>query len=102
MTGSLEYALNETNRRREKQIAFNLENHITPKGIKKAIPDLIKDFNDLTGNHTESDKQIAQSVESLKKEMLAAAENLDFERAAELRDQIKKLTDFELLDGEQI
>ena len=102
MTGSLEYALNETNRRREKQIAFNLENHITPKGIKKAIPDLIKDFNDLTGNHTESEKQIAQSVESLKKEMLAAAENLDFERAAELRDQIKKLTDFELLEGEQI
>ena len=100
MTGSLEYALTETNRRREKQIAFNLENHITPKGIKKEIPDLIKDFNDLTGQKVEKEDQITESVETLKKQMLAAAENLDFERAAELRDKIKKLTDFEVLDGE--
>ncbi len=100
MTGSLEYALNETNRRREKQIAFNLENHIIPKGIKKEIPDLIKDFNDLTGQKVEKEDQITESVESLKKQMLTAAEDLNFELAAELRDKIKKLTDFEVLDGE--
>ncbi|MBE6446095.1 MAG: excinuclease ABC subunit UvrB [Alphaproteobacteria bacterium] len=102
MTGSLEYALNETNRRREKQIAFNLENHITPKGIQKSIPDLIKDFNDLTGNSQSKTVKIEESVEELKKQMLAAAEDLDFERAAELRDKIKKLTDIELMDGETL
>lgn len=100
MTGSLEYALNETNRRREKQIAFNLENHIVPKGIKKEIPDLIKDFNDLTGQKVEKEDQISESVESLKKQMLTAAEDLNFELAAKLRDKIKKLTDFEISDGE--
>ncbi len=100
ITQSLEYALNETNRRREKQIAFNLENHIIPKGIKKEIPDLIKDFNDLTGQKVEKEDQINESVESLRKQMLAAAEDLNFELAAELRDKIKKLTDFEISDGE--
>lgn len=100
MTGALDYALTETNRRREKQIAFNLENNITPKGIQKAIPDLIKDFNDLTGQKVENEIQITESVETLKKQMLAAAEDLNFELAAELRDKIKKLTDFEVLDGE--
>jgi len=100
MTGALDYALTETNRRREKQIAFNLENNITPKGIQKAIPDLIKDFNDLTGQKVENETQITESVETLKKQMLAAAEDLNFELAAELRDKIKKLTDFEVLDGE--
>jgi excinuclease ABC subunit B len=98
MTGSLEYALNETNRRREKQIAFNLENHITPKGIQKAIPDLIKDFNDLTGKKVEKEEQITESVETLKKQMLAAAEDLNFELAAKLRDRIKKLSELELAE----
>ncbi len=96
MTGSLEYALTETKRRRDKQMAFNAEHHITPKGIQKAIPDLIKDFNDLTGTSVQKLESVPASIEELKKEMLAAAEDLDFERAARLRDRIKKLEDLAL------
>ena len=96
MTHSLEYALSETKRRREKQIAFNLEHHITPKGIQKEIPDLIKDFNDLTGTTVKQIEQVPESIETLKKKMVQAAENLQFEKAAEIRDKIKKLQDLEL------
>lgn len=96
MTGSLEYALTETKRRRDKQMAFNKEHNITPKGIQKAIPDLIKDFNDLTGNTVKDIEQVPETVEDLRKQMLAAAEDLDFERAAKLRDRIKKLEELEL------
>ncbi|MBQ4472190.1 MAG: excinuclease ABC subunit UvrB [Alphaproteobacteria bacterium] len=96
MTESLNYALTETKRRRDKQMAFNKEHHITPKGIQKAIPDLIKDFNDLTGNTVKDVEQVPETVEDLKKQMLAAAEDLDFERAAQLRDRIKKLEELEL------
>ncbi len=98
MTNSLNYALTETARRREKQIAFNLENHITPKGIQKAIPDLIKDFNDLTGTTVKQIDQVPESIEELKKKMIQAAENLEFEKAAEIRDRIKKLQDLELAE----
>ena len=96
MTGSLEYALTETKRRRNKQMAFNKEHNITPKGIQKAIPDLIKDFNDLTGNTVKNIEEVPETVEDLKKQMLAAAEDLDFERAAKLRDRIKKLEELEI------
>ncbi len=96
MTGSLEYALTETKRRRDKQMAFNKEHNITPKGIQKAIPDLIKDFNDLTGNTVKDMEDVPETVEDLRKQMLAAAEDLDFERAAKLRDRIKKLEELEL------
>jgi len=96
MTGSLEYALTETKRRRDKQMAFNKKHNITPKGIQKAIPDLIKDFNDLTGNTVKDIDEVPETVEDLRKQMLAAAEDLDFERAATLRDRIKKLEELEL------
>ena len=96
MTGSLEYALTETKRRRDKQMAFNKEHNITPKGIQKAIPDLIKDFNDLTGNTVKDIEAVPETVEDLRKQMFAAAEDLDFERAAQLRDRIKKLEELEL------
>ena len=96
MTHSLDYALSETKRRREKQIAFNLVHHITPKGIQKEIPDLIKDFNDLTGTTVKQIEQVPESIETLKKKMVQAAENLEFEKAAEIRDKIKKLQDLEL------
>ena len=96
MTGSLEYALTETKRRRDKQMAFNKEHNITPKGIQKAIPDLIKDFNDLTGNTVKDIDAVPETVEDLRKQMFAAAEDLDFERAAKLRDRIKKLEELEL------
>jgi len=96
MTDSLTYAITETKRRRDKQMAFNKEHKITPKGIQKAIPDLIKDFNDLTGNTVKDIEQVPETVEDLKKQMLAAAEDLDFEKAAKLRDRIKKLEELEL------
>ena len=96
MTGSLEYALTETKRRRDKQMAFNKEHNITPKGIQKAIPDLIKDFNDLTGNTVKDIDAVPETVEDLRKQMFAAAEDLDFEHAAKLRDRIKKLEELEL------
>ena len=96
MTESLNYAITETKRRRDKQMAFNKEHNITPKGIQKAIPDLIKDFNDLTGNTVKDIDEVPETVEDLRKQMLAAAEDLDFERAAQLRDRIKKLEELEL------
>ncbi|MBR6232100.1 MAG: excinuclease ABC subunit UvrB, partial [Alphaproteobacteria bacterium] len=98
VTGSMDYALKETARRRKKQIAFNKEHGIVPKGIKKEIPDLIKDFNDLTGTKVESAEKLPDSVTELKKQMLAAAEDLNFELAAKLRDRIKKLSELELAE----
>ena len=99
MTNSIETAVSETNRRRTKQQAFNAEHHITPKGIEKAVPDLIKDFNDLVGgseNKTDEisgdfDENIAEVIQATRKQMLQAAENLNFEEAARLRDKIHKL-----------
>ncbi|MBO7483558.1 MAG: excinuclease ABC subunit UvrB [Alphaproteobacteria bacterium] len=98
ITGSMDMALKETARRRAKQMAFNKEHGITPKGIKKDIPDLIKDFNDLTGTKVESVEEVPETVENLKKQMLAAAEDLNFELAAQLRDRIKKLSELELAE----
>ena len=98
ITGSMDIALKETARRRAKQMAFNKEHGIIPKGIKKEIPDLIKDFNDLTGTKVESAEKLPDSIEDLKKQMLAAAEDLNFELAAKLRDRIKKLSELELAE----
>ena len=98
ITGSMDLALKETARRRAKQIEFNKKHGITPKGIKKEIPDLIKDFNDLTGTKVESAEKLPDSIEDLKKQMLAAAEDLNFELAAKLRDRIKKLSELELAE----
>ena len=99
MTNSIETAVSETNRRRTKQQAFNAEHHITPKGIEKAVPDLIKDFNDLVGGSENKadeisgdfDENIAEVIQATRKQMLQAAENLNFEEAARLRDKIHKL-----------
>ena len=98
VTDSMDVALKETARRRTKQIEFNKKHGITPRGIKKEIPDLIKDFNDLTGTKVESAEKLPDSIEDLKKQMLAAAEDLNFELAAKLRDRIKKLSELELAE----
>ena len=102
MTGSIEAAVGETRRRREKQIAFNTEHHITPKTIKKEIPDLIKEFGDIE-TEKQSDKpeidiieNIADIIARLRKQMLAEAEALNFEEATRLRDKIKELERLEL------
>ena len=97
ITRSIDAALTETLRRREKQIAFNQEHNIVPKGIQKAIPDLIQDFNDLVGNPNEKttsvevEKELPLSIEQLKKQMKEAADALNFEEAAKLRDKLRQL-----------
>ena len=96
ITKSIEAALYETNRRRQKQIEFNVEHNIQPKGIQKAIPDLIQDFNDLVGSNEKQsaqslEKDLPESIEEIKKQMKIAADALEFEKAAQLRDKLKKL-----------
>lgn len=103
MTNSLQAALGETRRRREKQMQFNEEHHIKPKGIQKAVPDLIRDFNDLVGNTTQNEnveviENIPDIIEKLKKQMRKAAEDLNFEEAAKIRDRIKQLEEIVIQD----
>ena len=96
ITGSLEYALNETKRRREKQEKYNLENNIKPESIIKNISNIIE-FNE--SNNT-SDKLVSniknksspeEMIKDLEIKMKDAAANLEFEEAAKLRDTIRKL-----------
>ncbi len=106
ITKSIDVAVSETNRRREKQMAFNAEHHIQPKGIEKAVPDLIRDFNDLVGGGNTSDESADISVDvienmddiiiKVRKQMLKAADDLNFEEAAKLRDRLKKLEELKL------
>jgi excinuclease ABC subunit B len=104
ITGSMRRAIDETERRRKKQIRYNLERGITPVGVSKRIKDMIDGIYDpqlaqqqLKAAQTEavyqamSEKELTREVKRLEKEMLACARNLEFERAAELRDQLKEL-----------
>ena len=96
VTPSMKAAIDETNRRREKQIAYNEAHGIVPKTIKKAVKDLI----DFGTNEKKKGKKGTQkpeaptptvSIAQLEKEMYDAADRLDFERAAYLRDKIRML-----------
>ncbi len=104
ITKSIDAALTETNRRRQKQIEFNKEHNIQPKGIKKDIPDLIQDFNDLVGASQEKktvvdiEKEMPSSIDQLKKQMKEAAEALNFEEAAKIRDRLRKLEQLAVQD----
>ncbi|WP_079527148.1 excinuclease ABC subunit UvrB [Halobacillus hunanensis] len=100
ITKSMQYAIDETYRRREKQIAYNKQHGITPKTINKQIRDVIqvsKVAEDTTTYGTEkkpsemTKKERAELVDNLETEMKQAAKDLDFERAAELRDIILEL-----------
>ncbi len=107
ITGSMRRAIDETERRREKQIAFNLANNITPMGINKTIGDIMEGARipgskpnrkrgavaDKPGDYSVPTqvKDVWALVDKLEKEMFAAAKNLEFEKAAQLRDQIHKL-----------
>lgn len=98
ITDSMEKALNETNRRREIQVAYNLEHGITPKTIKKEIHDVIRGKETqkmanayLTKRQKLDRKSQEELIISLEKEMHDAARVLDFERAAELRDIVLEL-----------
>ena len=106
MTDSMRAAIDETDRRRAKQVAFNLAHGIEPKGISKRIKDLIDGVYDpdAVREHRKqeeaeakydslSEKQLDQRIRKMEKEMLEAAKNLEFERAASLRDELKTLRD---------
>ncbi|MFC7064122.1 excinuclease ABC subunit UvrB [Halobacillus seohaensis] len=99
-TASMQYAIDETYRRREKQIAYNEEHGITPTTIKKGVRDLIKATTVAEGDETYTTekkpsemtkKERLELVDDLETEMKQAAKDLDFERAAELRDVVMEL-----------
>lgn len=104
ITRSMKLAIDETERRRKKQIAFNEENGIVPRGVTKRIKDIIdgvydrddakreqKAAQDQAHYETLSEKQILKEMKRLEKAMHDSAKNLEFEKAAEYRDQLKKL-----------
>ena len=104
ITRSMKLAMDETERRRTKQIAFNLEHGITPKGVVKRIKDIIdgvydkddaererKAAHDQANYDVLSEKQLLKEMKRLEKAMHDSAKNLEFEKAADFRDQLKKL-----------
>ncbi|MCV2503899.1 MAG: helicase-related protein, partial [Neisseriaceae bacterium] len=99
MTDSIKAAVNETNRRRQKQIEYNQANGITPQQIRKEIKDIIDGVyyhNDKkTKNkkiaHFHSEADAVKEIERLEKEMLAKAKDLQFEEAALIRDQMNAI-----------
>jgi excinuclease ABC subunit B len=90
MTDSMKRAIAETKRRRDLQIAFNKKHHITPQTIKKPVREKEVDIKDT--RHVPKNEIPNVNIE-LEKQMQDAADNLDFERAIALRDQIKKLNE---------
>ncbi|WP_420327633.1 excinuclease ABC subunit UvrB [Mameliella sp.] len=100
ITGSMERALAETNRRREKQIAYNEEHGITPETVKKNVEDILQglyqgdvDMNRVTAkiDPARQGANLQAVLDGLRTDMRKAAENLEFEEAARLRDEIKRL-----------
>jgi excinuclease ABC subunit B len=111
MTGSMQRALDETARRREKQVRFNAAHGITPRGIEKAVNDIMEgahgagpgsprrfaEVADEIGRYGElTPDDVSRRIEALEKRMYKHAENLEFEEAAKLRDEAARLRDFGL------
>ena len=105
MTGSLQYAIDETNRRREKQQAFNVANSITPESIRKGISDILKSVYErdryTVGTLDEETPHLVGHnlkayIADLDERMREAAGNLEFEEAARLRDEIQRLENSDL------
>ncbi len=106
VTNSMRRAIDETERRRKKQILFNKENKIVPHGVSKRIKDLIDGvYNiEIAKQHLKTEKiqaryasmsevQLAKEIKLQEKQMLKAAKNMEFEEAAQHRDELKKLKD---------
>ena len=99
MTGSMQYAIDETDRRRRKQINYNIKNKITPKTVISKISNILENLNEENEENKSSKqigKSIKQSIQELQSEMGKAASNLEFEEAAKIRDKIKILQQKEL------
>ena len=109
ITDSMKKAIDETERRRAKQVAFNEAHGITPKGVVKRIKDLIDGvYSEKAGEEARkleqarqhlaevedmSEKDLAKEIKRLEKQMLEHARNLEFEQAARVRDQLARLKD---------
>jgi len=104
ITESMRKAIDETDRRRAKQVTYNETHGITPQSIVKRIKDIIDGAYDVDDERKSlkaaqtqakylamSEKEVSKEIARLEKEMLQAAKNLEFEKAAQLRDQLKKL-----------
>ncbi|GBG14690.1 excinuclease ABC subunit B [Novimethylophilus kurashikiensis] len=104
ITRSMKLAMDETSRRRAKQQAFNEKHGITPQGVTKRIKDIIDGVYDAEAGKKElkaaqvlsdykhmTEKQFLKEIKQIEKSMLDAAKNLEFEKAAELRDKLKKM-----------
>ena len=103
ITKSMDVAIKETNRRHEIQNKYNIEHNITPKSVKKDIREIIQATKVAEDNvdYKTEDVEITDYesfIEDLKNEMLSAADSLDFERAASIRDEIKRLKEMWGLD----
>ena len=103
ITKSMDVAIKETNRRREIQDKYNIEHNITPKSVKKDIREIIQATKVAEDNldYKTEDVEITDYesfIEDLKNEMLSAADSLGFERAASIRDEIKRLKEMWGLD----
>ena len=101
ITDSMAKAMGETERRRNKQVAFNLEHGITPRSVVKRIKDLIDGvYSEKSGKESQklelqkalvedmSEKDVAREIKRLEKQMVEHARNLEFEKAARVRDQL--------------
>jgi excinuclease ABC subunit B len=104
ITDSMRKAIDETDRRRAKQVAYNEAHGITPQSVVKRIKDIIDGAYDVDAERKTlkaaqtqakylamSEKEVSKEISRIEKEMLQAAKNLEFEKAAQLRDQLKKL-----------
>ncbi|RTE66306.1 excinuclease ABC subunit UvrB [Amphritea opalescens] len=110
VTGSMQRAMDETERRRNKQIAYNKEHNITPVGIQKSVADIMEGASAIPGRKTQtgrkaaepeaeyqidpkklSTKELAKAMSRLEDKMYESAKNLEFEKAAQYRDQLEKL-----------
>lgn len=91
VTNSMSRAIEETRRRRELQQKFNEEHGIVPQTIKKEIRDILQSMKPVEEHNEKSDTDYEKILAELTAEMFNAAENLEFEQAAELRDRIKKI-----------
>ncbi len=109
ITGSMQRALDEMERRRSTQIEYNLEHGITPRGVSKAVTDVMESAHVITGAarsrqvaepgadySLQSPEQIARKIKQLEERMYRHARDLEFEQAAQLRDEIEALRGMEL------
>ena len=106
ITGSMERAMAETDRRREKQAAYNIEHGIFPETVKKNVEDILAglykgdtDQSRVTAKvapHLQGGSNLQTVLDGLRNDMLKAAENLEFEEAARLRDEVRRLEAVEL------